>query len=368
MTVETNTGAEVSMRGGGYYSQATIGAKDVIDRGTPLILEVLAAIDIPDDGTPFTVADIAAADGGTSMTMISRLLAEVRRRAPSRPIQMVYTDLPHNDFSQVFLNVHGNADAPGFADDIDDLFVFASAASFHDPILAPGTLNFGFSATAMSYLSEKPGVISNHIHMVGATGPERDAFVEQGRRDWERILLHRARELSSGGRLVLFNSGIDEEGRYLGATGGISMYDTYNEIWADLVEENIITRSEYVNTNFPQCYRTVEQFTAPLLDTANSVHAAGLRLEHVETRILPCPYKAAFDDHGDAATFARDYIPTLRSWSETMFASGLSDDRSLSECQAILDRFYDTYEARVRDAPDGHGMDYVHCHLVISKV
>jgi hypothetical protein len=182
------------------------------------------------------------------------------------------------------------------------------------------------------------------------------------------MLTNRARELVPGGRLALFNFGIDEDGRYLGHTGGISMFDTFSEIWAELVDQGAITQDEYVDTNFPQCYRTVAQFTAPLKDPGNPVYQAGLRLEHVETRVVPCPYAKAFADHGDPARFAEEYIPTLRSWSESTFMTGLSAERRLEERWGIIDRFYDAYRERVARAPEGHAMDYVHIYLICSKV
>ena len=363
-----STARDIAMKGGGYYSRATIGAKHVIDGATPLILKSLADMDPPDDGSVFTMSDMGCADAGTSMAMVGTVLTEVRRRAPSRPIQMVYTDLPRNDFSQVFRNVLGLADLASYHDEIDNLHVFASGTSFHRRIVPPGTLHLGFSATASHYLSEKPARIENHVHMVGATGAERDAFSEQGRRDWEAMLLNRACELAPGGRLALFNFGIDEAGRYLGNTGGISMFDTFNELWGELRDEGFITPEEYVDTNFPQHYRTVEEFTRPFREPDNPVHRAGLRLDHAETRVVRCPFEAHFEEHGDPARFAREYIPTLRSWSESTFASGLSPKRPPAECVAILDRFYDRYEARVREAPRGHAMDYVHCYLIASKV
>ena len=127
-------------------------------------------------------------------------------------------------------------------------------------------------------------------------------------------------------------------------------------------------REEYADTNFPQCYRTVEQFTAPLTDEANPVYQSGLRVSHVETRVVRCPYERDFtDSHGDAEKFAREYIPTLRSWSEMTFASGLSADRPVDERVAILDGYFGAYEARVREAPQGHAMDYVHIYLVLRK-
>jgi len=368
MSKPAATAGFMSMKGGGYYSKATVGAKHVIDNATHLITDAIDRMDPPDDGSVFTMADMGCADGGTSVNMVGNVLRALRRRLPSRPLQMVYTDLPRNDFSQVFRNIHGQTDVETYVDDIEDLYVFASATSFHRPIFPPGTLNLGFSATASHYISENPGVITNHVHMVGAEGAERDAYVEQGRVDWERMLVNRARDLAIGGRLALFNFGIDEEGRYLGSTGGVDMFDTFDLHWRTLRDEGVITAEEYVNTNFPQSYRTVEQFTAPFRDESNPVYQAGLRMEHVETRVVDCPFALDFKEHGDAARFAHEYIPTLRSWSEATFASGLSPARPAEERQTIIDRFYDSYEAMVREAPAGHAMDYVHCYLILEKV
>ena len=368
MSKPATTAGFMSMKGGGYYSKATIGAKHTIDRATHLIMDALERMNPVDDGSTFTMSDMGCADGGTSVTMVGSVLKEVRRRVPSRPIQMVYTDLPRNDFSQVFQNIHGQTDIETYIDAIDNLFVFASATSFHKPIFPAGTLNLGFSATASHYISEQPGVISNHVHMVGAAGAERDAYVEQGRLDWERMLLNRAADLAPGGRLALFNFGIDEEGRYLGSTGGVSMFDTFSQLWAALRDDGVITPEEFINTNFPQSYRTVAQFTAPFRDSANPVYQAGLRMEHVETRVVDCPFAVDFKAHGDAARFAHEYIPTLRSWSEATFVSGLSPARPVEQRRAIIDRFYDRYEALVCEAPEGHAMDYVHCYLIIEKI
>ena len=357
----------MSMKGGGYYSKATIGAKHVIDNAAHLIFDSLARMNPKDDGTTFTLADMGCADGGTSISTIGEILKFIREKTPSRPIQMVYTDLPKNDFSQVFQNVHGQTDMKTYIEDIDDLYVFSSATSFHKPIFPAGSLNLGISATASHYVSEQPCIISDHIHMVGSTGEERAAYQEQGRLDWERMLLNRARDLAPTGRLALFNFGIDEKGRYLGSTGGVNMFDTFNLLWKSLINDGIISEEEYLNTNFPQSYRTVEEFTAPLEDENSCVYKAGLRIEHVETRVVTCPFAEDFKRHGDSVKFAKEYIPTLRSWSEATFANGLSDRRSPDEQRKILDNFYGKYQCLVEESPAGHGMDYVHCYLIIRK-
>jgi hypothetical protein len=367
MTERAKTAGDIRMKGAGYYSLATTGAKIVIDRAAPLILGALEAMDIPDDGSVFAMADMGCADGGTSIDMVGKALRHVRGRAPSRPLTMTYTDLPRNDFSQVFQIVHGQTDIPAYAPDIDDLYVFASGTSFHQRIFPAESLDFGFSATASHYIGERPGPITNHVHMVGAEGAERAAYAEQGRADWERILGSRAAELVPGGRLVLVNFCRDGEGRYLGGTEGVNMFDTFDRLWRTLAEDGAITMAEYEATAFPQYYRDVAECSAPLVDPENPVHKAGLRLDRIETRVIDCPYRLDYEQHGDPARFAREYIPTLRSWSESVFYAGLSTDRLPEERAEIVDRFYDSYETFVRESPEGQGMDYVHTYMTIRK-
>lgn len=358
----------MAMKGAGYYSKATIGAKHVMDNAAGLILDALDRMDLKDDGSIFTMTDMGCADGGTSIDMVGTVLKDVRKRCPSRPIQMIYTDLPRNDFSQLFQIVHGLTDIGSYFSDIDNLYVYGCATSFHQKMVPAGSLNLGHSATASHYITEVPCSLQNHVHMVGAQGAEREAFEAKGAVDWQNMLLNRTAELAPGGRLALFNFGIDEEGRYLGHTGGVSMFDVFNEIWKSLADEGVISQEEYVQTNFPQCYRTVEQFAAPLRDQDNPVFKAGLRLEHIETRVVRCPFAEDFERHGDAERFATEYIPTLRSWSEPVFVAGLSSDRSTTERSQIVNDFYHRYQVRVTEAPQGHAMDYVHCYMICEKV
>ncbi len=372
MSADSSHADDIAMKGGGYYSLATKGAKDVIDMATPLVMRALDGIDLAGHDGPFTMADMGCADGGTSIDMIGQVVERIRAAAPTLPISMVYTDQPNNDYNALFRIVYGMTDIPTALPGYDNVHMFASATSFYREILPPATLDLGFSATAMHWLSAKPGDISDHVQAVGASGRELAAFVEQGRKDWERILLCRAAELAPGGRMVMVNFGKDEQGRYLGNTGGVHMFDTFNEIWRSFVADRVVTEAEYVAATLPQYYKTLEEFTDPLTDPASAVYRAGLRLEHAETRVVACPYAAEFRadqsrGEGDPAAFARAYIPTLRSWTESTFFAALAPGRPIAERREIIDAYYDDYEARVRSDPAGHGMDYVHAYMIVSK-
>lgn len=367
MSTGTETAGFMAMKGAGYYSKATTGARDVINAAAPLIVAAIDRIPHSKTDRAFRCADLGCADGGTSVDMWHRVLSHQRSRERARPIEIFYADLPRNDFSQLFRMVHGQTETNSYYGEIADVYPFASGTSFHQAIFPRESLDLAFSATASHYISKAPCNIADHVHMVGASGEERRDWEEAGRIEWERLLDLRARELVKGGRLVFLNFGIDAKGRYLGHTGGVSMFDTFNALWRELAREGVITGPEYENTNFPQVYRTAEQFTAPLRDPASQVYRSGLRLEHVEERHLVCPYAGAFERHKDAERFAREYIPTLRSWSEPTFASGLDGERTPQERLRILDDFYGRYERLVAKNPAGHGMDYIHIHLVCAK-
>jgi hypothetical protein len=175
------------MRGGGYYSTATKGAKDVIDGATPLVLDAIRRMPDASGSSPFTLTDMGCADGGTSIDMVRQATLAVRARWSRRPIVVVYADQPRNDYNALFHLIHGLTPIPTYLDEIEDVHVLASAASFFRPILPAGTLDLGFSATAMHSLSRKPCDLANHVQAVGAAGAELAAFAEQGRRDWETI-------------------------------------------------------------------------------------------------------------------------------------------------------------------------------------
>ncbi len=81
--------------------------------------------------------------------------------------------------------------------------------------------------------------------------------------------------------MVLINFGIDEQGRYLGNTSGINMFDSFNEIWKEFLEDGSITEEEYLRMTLPQYYNTVEEFSHPLVEVDHPVYQSGFRLENI---------------------------------------------------------------------------------------
>ncbi len=238
--------------------------------------------------------------------------------------------------------------------------------------MADASLNLGFSATAMHYVSVKPMEIPTHVHAVCADPECRAVFANQAAQDWEHILLARAAELMPGGRFICLNFGIDEQGQYLGNTGGQHMFDHFHKHWLALFEDGSITAEEYKRASFSQYYRTMDEFCAPFNDPDSAIRKAGLKLKSCQSKLTKCPYEAAFLAAGGVGgsmsniDYANNLIPTMRSWSETVFRTAL-EGRAPEDINQIVDQFYDSYRDEVTANPSGHAMDYVHIILDIEK-
>tara|TARA_Y100000590_G_scaffold451807_1_gene593852 strand:+ start:645 stop:1772 length:1128 start_codon:yes stop_codon:yes gene_type:complete len=366
---DLNTQSVLSMRDSGYYSQRTAGAKIAIDTTQPKL--EIALKEIPKKSI-LRIADFGSADGGTSQEMWSNLINQIKEDKDPRQIEILYTDLASNDFSTLFKLMQGMKGDSKFAfqKKYPNIFVHGCGTGFHQQLMSDNSLSLGFSATAMHYVSQKPCQIIDHVHSTGASQEEKEKFKVQALLDWESILISRAKELISGGRFICLNFGIDEQGRYLGNTGGHCMFDKFSYHWKLLEQKGIITRDEFIAATFTQHYRTVEEFKQPFVNPNSKVSKAGLRLKSFETKLTECPYKNNYKKNSNSMTssdFAKSLIPTMRSWSETVFTTALNN-RNPSEIIKIVDQFYDSYLEEITNDPEGHAMDYIHIIMDIEKV
>lgn len=358
--------------GSGFYSDNTIGCYNVILESAPLVLESVRSV-LVRPRSAFTIADYGCADGGTSMPLLYACVKELRKiHGDDLPIQVIYEDQPVNDFKSLFLRLQGLIPGPkSYVSDFSNVFVTACGTSFYSQCLPPESLNLIFSSTAMHWLREKPCNVTGALHHTMITLPEEaEKFRNQAAKDWETLLLARAKELAPSGRMVLVQFAVDGEGQYLGTTKNTpaSMHHTMKDLWKLLVHDGVITQEEFNKTTFVNYYRTVNEFKKPFESADSPVRKAGLSLVSIETKVVPCPYREKWlKNGGDPKAHARWFIPTTRTWSNATFTSGLSESRSPEEKDAIVDKFFKLYEDLVAKHPEDHGMDYVHAYIVIAK-
>ncbi len=78
----------ITMSGGGLYSLATKGAKDVIDLATPQVLSAVRESPLG-AASYWCFSDLGCADGGTSLDLWRSVITAVRQRSDA-DIQIVY--------------------------------------------------------------------------------------------------------------------------------------------------------------------------------------------------------------------------------------------------------------------------------------
>ena len=336
------------------YSAQTEGALLCINAASDW---ALTCVDQLPAQTSYVLIDYGAADGGTAVGLWSQVLDRLHANQPKAHLTLIGNDLPSND------NV---ALAENLAQQIPRTpkpTVLVSARSFYEPSVAPDTVSFGFSATAMHWLSESPGPLETHTHVLASGDSEALArFTNQALKDWAYILELRSLELKVGGRLLTVNLSRDEQGRYLGHNGGETrnVHDQLHQIWRGLADEGVISEEIYKKGTVLNFYKSPEEFMTPLKDTNSAAYRNGLRLVDERTVYVKCPYRRRWNEDGDTATFAAGLMATIRSWSRHSFASVAGD--------AIADQVYARLEQRIAAAPDEWSLDYVEHHQMMEKV
>ena len=336
------------------YSAQTEGALLCIEAASDWALTCVDQLAAADS---HVLIDYGAADGGTAVGLWHQVLDRLHTNQPQAHLTLIGNDLPSND------NV---ALAENLALQISRTprpTVLVSARSFYEPSVGPNTVSFGFSATAMHWLSASPGPLETHTHVLASDDAEAlKRFTAQALKDWTYILELRSKELKVGGRLLTVNLSRDEEGHYLGHNGGETrnVHDQLHQIWKSLADEGVISQEQYRNGTVLNFYKSPDEFMAPLKDQASAPYRNGLRLVDERTVYVKCPYRRRWNENGDTAAFAAGLMATIRSWSRHSFASAAGD--------AAADEVYRRLEKRIADAPDEWSLDYVEHHQMMEKV
>eukprot|EP00928_Gymnodinium_smaydae_P033327 TRINITY_DN23903_c0_g1_i1.p1 TRINITY_DN23903_c0_g1~~TRINITY_DN23903_c0_g1_i1.p1 ORF type:complete len:412 (-),score=44.68 TRINITY_DN23903_c0_g1_i1:87-1295(-) len=364
----------VGKDGEGAYTAATKGCFDVINAAAPMVLKEVSTQPLR-PGQAFHVADYGTADAGTSLGLLSRVVQAVREREKDKEVVIHYEDQLGNEWKSVFnhaLGVKKVTDAYGQEVKtpyyLGGVFVEACGVGFHSQCYPSSSMDLGVSFTAMHWLSKSPNSLRGSPFMHAARCPDGPPQAEkiQAEEDWDCILEARAKELVKGGRFVCVNFCTSKEGYFLGQTDvGESMWDSFQRAWDKLKEQGLIDEEERNGVSFPNYYRTTQEFLAGVEKRTD------LRLISAAEKVVRCPYREQYVAGKSKMTpheYAELFVPTTRTWSHSTFKAGLKSRHTDDAKERILEQFWSNYKDLVAEAPEKHGMDYVHSYLVIEKI
>ena len=347
----------ISMAAG--YSEQTEGAMLCIKAAEDWALECVSSLPNLDR---HVFIDYGAADGGTAREFWSTILSKTNILFPRSELTLIGNDLPSNDNQAL-------VDSLNYQHSVNkNINTYLCARSFYDQLSSSSSVSFGFSATAMHWLSRHLE-LNNHTHIQAASDNKNfNKFRDQALADWELILMQRSNEIIKGGKFLAVNLSRDSANNYLGNNGGktLNVHDQIHEIWYELLEEKIIDSQEYEAGTIQNFYKSPDEFISPLINKQSSPYKSGLRLLKERTVYIDCPYKKRWRKNNDNKLFSSQLMETIRSWSMHSFKSALKR-RNVSDMNPV-DILYQRLKERIYKEPDKWSLDYVEHHLIIERV
>ena len=322
---------EPVMEGRGYYNEHSQLQARSAEEADAMLERALAAVTIP--AGPLTIADFGSSQGHNSMHQMALALDRLTERTgQSRDIMVVHTDLPHSDFTSLFVMLETSADS--YWRGRDRVFPAAIGHSFYERLLPAGSLTFGWSAFALHWMSALPLALRAHIWPMAAAPDEARALAEVAAADWRGFLACRATELVPGGQLLLVVGAVDETG----ATGLEPMMDLANGVLKALVVEGRLGAAAHAAMTIPARPRVQGELTAPFDDG----ELPTLVLEELVIAGTPNAAMLRWQQSGDDAAFAADITGFfLAAFGPSLFG----DDKTLR------DLFASRFTAAVALAP-----------------
>jgi hypothetical protein len=309
----------------------------------PLLEKAAQQISLSSDARPIVIADYGSSQGKNSLTPIRSAIAILRRRAGrQRSIFVCHTDLPANDFSEMFSLLE--SDPESYLQGEPQVFPYAIGRSFYRSLFPPGYVDLGWSSYAAVWLSQIPVQIPDHFFIPCSTASVRAEFDRQAARDWETFLTLRAAELRTGGRLVVALPALDHDG----AIGFASMMNHANAELFELVAAGAITPDERGRMTIAACPRREQDLLAPF---ASDGRFHGLVVEHSDTLSVPDPAWVEFQRDGDAAAFASKRAGFFRAVFLPSLSQALAPARDARERLIFADRLEEGVRRRVAGNP-----------------
>ena len=333
------------MEGHGAYNRSSSVQAAGLLPAVALLEAAAAELRLPSPPQALVVADYGAATGHNSLLPLSAALAALRRRiGRERPVWVVHTDLPDNDFSSLFATLEH--DPERYA--LDDPMVYWSAVgrSFYEQILPSASVALGWSSWAVQWLSRVPALIPDHVQVADSRDEgTRGAFARQAGEDWLAFLAARSRELVPDGRLVVVTMATADDGAF----GYRPLLAAIESGLKALVGDGTVSADEVLRMVIPTVGRSRADFSRPFAGSGGYEGLAldGLDIYEAEDRIF-----AGYRTDGDAAAFGARWSAFSRASVFPTLAAALGGADSAARSLRFMDRLEAEVAARLATAPE----------------
>lgn len=340
--------------GGAYDRNSHIQSVGLLP-GTELLRQAAAAVESSDPTAPLTIVDYGCSTGRNSLGPMTAAIDAIREHS-SRPINVIHTDLPDNDFAALFDTVWNHPDTYISRPDV---FPMAVGKTFYDQLLPADSVTLGWCSWAVAWLSAPPASIPDHVQVsYSADAATRAAYARQSACDWEDFLTARGAEMRPGARLVVVVPAADDDG----TAGYRPMFDA---AWAALhgfAGEGLIDEKEAGRMGMPHFGRSAADLAAPF---AGGGRFAGLTIERLESFNGRDGFWNDYQSTGDAAAFGAGWAGVFAAGAFPSLATGLRGGPDDPRAATVFTRLESEVATRLAAAPQPMRIPVV--NVVLAK-
>ncbi|XP_010415411.1 PREDICTED: probable S-adenosylmethionine-dependent methyltransferase At5g38780 [Camelina sativa] len=235
--------------------------KETIDK---LILEKLDAKTLISGSNTFRIADLGCATGPNTFFLVDDIIKSVetslRKSNSSKPEFLVYfNDLPENDFNTLFTSLPQDT----------SYLAVGVPGSFYGRVIPRSSVHIVVTVGATHWLSSVPKEVldkrskawnKGKVHYSNAAKEVVKAYERQFGRDMGKFLEVRAKELVSGGLLVVGMCGIPKGMPFSNLADSV-MYTSMAEVLIQMQSQGLITEEQADTFNIPIYSASPEEVT-----------------------------------------------------------------------------------------------------------
>jgi len=312
------------------------------------------------------LVDHGCGPGPSAVGAVAPAIAIYRERFPDAPISVCHADLPGNDWNSLFELAAGPS---GYA--ARSIRTRAAVGSFYDRMVADDSADLATCFMASHWLSramhlDAPG----SVWFADLRGAARADMAALARSDWTRFLQCRARELRSGGFLLVCCLGAVPDDREINGVAAScrKVYRAVQIVAQGMADEGLIDRKVLDRFVFGVWFMTAREARAPLESDPRLASAFDIE----EISVVPAPHNPAdiyADVLGDPADYARLYVGYIRGFGHSSLKTHLFEQGATRgwDADRLAGEFYRRLDDLYRRFPGKHAGETWYLTVVLRK-
>ena len=312
----------------GSYTAASRLQASGLQRAITLFERAAEVVPLPRSPRPIVIADYGAATGHNSLLPIGAAITVLRRRTrPEHSVLVTHTDVPENDFTELFRTLSEDPDTYLKKDHAS--FASAVGRSYYSQIVPSNSVNLAWSAWSIQWLARTPMPVPDHVLVAHSRDEEvRTAYARQAAHDWHEFVAFRGRELSPGGRLLVMTMALGEDGDF----GYRPLLDAISAALTELVARELLTEDELRGMTLPIVGRRASDFLSPF---APSGTFEKLTVEEIDVFDAEDRFWAQYRVDGKADSLGAKWAAFLRVAAFPTLTAALPADRRAGVLDAL---------------------------------